>query len=73
MYVETGRASSLPVLYGVGPGVGLSAASMKASQGRCGGDRPIIPDPPRKSGEGNSETLFPGQDLVVEGRSILLV
>jgi hypothetical protein len=69
MYVETGRASSLPVLYGVG----LSAASMKASQGRCGGDRPIIPDPPRKSGEGNSETLFPGQDLVVEGRSILLV
>ena len=69
MYVETGRASSLPVLYGMG----LSAASMKASQGRCGGDRPIIPDPPRKSGEGNSETLFPGQDLVVEGRSILLV
>jgi hypothetical protein len=69
MYVETGRASSLPVLYGMG----LSAASMKASQGRSGGDRPIIPDPPRKSGEGNSETLFPGQDLVVEGRSILLV
>ena len=69
MYVETGRASSLPVLYGVG----LSAASMKASQGRCGGDRPIIPDPPRKSGEGNSETLFPGQDLIVKGRSILLV
>ncbi len=69
MYVETGRASSLPVLYGVG----LSAASMKASQGRCGGDRPIIPDPPRKSGEGNSETLFPGQDLIVKRRSILLV
>jgi hypothetical protein len=69
MYVETGRASSLPVLYGVG----LSAASMKASQGRCGGDRPIIPDPPRKSGEGNSETLFPGQDLIVKRRRILLV
>ena len=69
MYVETGRASSLPVLYGAG----LSAASMKASQGRCGGDRPIIPDPPRKSGEGNSETLFPGQDLIVERRRILLV
>jgi hypothetical protein len=69
MYVETGRASSLPVLYGMG----LSAASMKASQGRCGGDRRIIPDPPRKSGEGNSETLFPGQDLIVKRRSILLV
>jgi hypothetical protein len=69
MYVETGRASSLPVLYGMG----LSAASMKASQGRCGGDRPIIPDPPRKSGEGNSETLFPGQDLIVKRRRILLV
>jgi hypothetical protein len=69
MYVETGRASSLPVLYGAG----LSAASMKASQGRCGGDRPIIPDPPRKSGEGNSETLFPRQDLIVKRRSILLV
>ena len=69
MYVETGRASSLPVLYGVG----LSAASMKASQGRCGGDRPIIPDPPGKSGVGNSETLFPRQDLVVKRRRILLV